>query len=197
MSIMLQLLLCVAMTLAALFSARRLTHIFQLESYQFRGYFKSVARQWKRTILPYAAVGAAMGVAGAAVCGEGVIKPERLRHIRQTVPGDGPIRNLVVDASRVHVVDVLGVIRPVLRLAGADELPRLHDDLPDAPLPHPGILPAAGVDPVHHHARHRLHAVFSLASRLALNEPRQQFPVGIGHIHPSCRCPSLCRMAGF
>lgn len=69
MSIMLQLLLCVAMTLAALFSARRLTHIFQLESYQFRGYFKSVARQWKRTILPYAAVGAAMGVAGAAVCG--------------------------------------------------------------------------------------------------------------------------------
>ena len=33
-------------------AARSLLHFFQLESYQFRGYFKTVLRQWKRAILP-------------------------------------------------------------------------------------------------------------------------------------------------
>ena len=37
-----------------LLAARRLTHYFQLESYQFYGYFKTVLRQWKRTLVPYA-----------------------------------------------------------------------------------------------------------------------------------------------
>ena len=33
-------------------SARVLLHYFQLESYQFRGYFRTVRRQWKRAFLP-------------------------------------------------------------------------------------------------------------------------------------------------
>ncbi len=31
-------------------------HYFQLESYQFRGYFQTIRRQWKKTILPCAAL---------------------------------------------------------------------------------------------------------------------------------------------
>lgn len=40
-------------TLAAcLLSARGLVHYFQLESYQFPGYFRTLARNWKRAVLP-------------------------------------------------------------------------------------------------------------------------------------------------
>ena len=37
---------------AMVLAARGLLHYFQLESYQFRGYFKTVLRQWKRAFLP-------------------------------------------------------------------------------------------------------------------------------------------------
>ena len=36
---------------AALLCARKLLHYFQLESYQFYGYFKTIGRQWKSAIL--------------------------------------------------------------------------------------------------------------------------------------------------
>ncbi len=42
---------------SALLCARRLLHYFQLESYQFYGYFKTIARQWKKTIVPFALLG--------------------------------------------------------------------------------------------------------------------------------------------
>lgn len=58
---------------------------------------------------------------------------------------------------------------------------RLHDDLSDAALPHAGVFAARGGHAVHHDARHRLHAVLPLAARLALDEPRQQLAVGVGH----------------
>lgn len=45
----------VAMVLAA----RVLLHYFQLESYQFQGYFKTVGRQWRRAFLPGLALNAA------------------------------------------------------------------------------------------------------------------------------------------
>ena len=40
-------------TFAAVCASRRLMHYFQLESYQFRGYFKTLLRQWKKAFLPY------------------------------------------------------------------------------------------------------------------------------------------------
>ena len=42
---------------AALLCARKLLHYFQLESYQFYGYFKTIGRQWKSAILPPAVLG--------------------------------------------------------------------------------------------------------------------------------------------
>ena len=42
---------------AALLCARKLLHYFQLESYQFYGYFKTITRQWKSAILPPAVLG--------------------------------------------------------------------------------------------------------------------------------------------
>lgn len=42
---------------AALLCARKLLHYFQLESYQFYGYFKTVLRQWKTAVLPPLALG--------------------------------------------------------------------------------------------------------------------------------------------
>lgn len=41
---------------AFLLSSRRLLHYFQLESYQFQGYFKTLFRQWKKAVLPYVLV---------------------------------------------------------------------------------------------------------------------------------------------
>ena len=43
-------------------AARALLHYFQLESYQFRGYFQTVLRQWRRSLLPGAALNAAFAV---------------------------------------------------------------------------------------------------------------------------------------
>ena len=45
---------CLCMAGGMILSARRLNHYFQLESYQFHGYFKTLRRQWKRAVLPYA-----------------------------------------------------------------------------------------------------------------------------------------------
>ncbi len=42
---------------ACVLSSRRLMHYFQLESYQFQGYAKTILRQWKRAILPYLLTG--------------------------------------------------------------------------------------------------------------------------------------------
>ncbi|MBR1607722.1 MAG: UDP-N-acetylmuramoyl-tripeptide--D-alanyl-D-alanine ligase [Clostridia bacterium] len=42
----------IAAAAAALLCARKLLHYFQLESYQFYGYFKTVLRQWKIAVLP-------------------------------------------------------------------------------------------------------------------------------------------------
>lgn len=47
----------IAAAAAALLCARRLLHYFQLESYQFYGYFKTVTRQWKIAVLPPIALG--------------------------------------------------------------------------------------------------------------------------------------------
>ena len=43
---------------AALLCARKLLHYFQLESYQFYGYFRTLGRQWKTAVLPPAVLGA-------------------------------------------------------------------------------------------------------------------------------------------
>jgi len=56
---------------AAILCARKLLHYFQLESYQFYGYFKTILRQWKRAILPPAALGCAFFLlkkTGDALC---------------------------------------------------------------------------------------------------------------------------------
>ncbi|CAN4013517.1 HTH-type transcriptional repressor yvoA, partial [Dysosmobacter welbionis] len=121
------------------------------------------------------------GKEGPAGGAEGVVKPQGIRHIRQAVARDGPVGDVIVDLFGSHVVDILGVVGAALRLAGADELIGLKDDIADAALPDPGILPALGVDPVHYNTGHRLHAVFTLSARLALDQARQQLPVGISH----------------
>ena len=92
-----------------------------------------------------------------------------------------------------HIIDVLRVIDPALHIACADELAGLQDDVADAPLPHARIFPAGSVHAVHHHARHRLHAVVTLAAGFTLDEPREEFSVGKCHCLTSFRflC-SLC-----
>ena len=50
---------CLCMAAGMLLSARRLTHYFQLESYQFHGYFKTLRRLWKRAALPCLGLGSA------------------------------------------------------------------------------------------------------------------------------------------
>lgn len=121
------------------------------------------------------------GEAAPALGAEGVIEPQGFRHFRQAVPRNGPVGNIIVNLLRPHVVYVLRIVRAALRLAGADKLVGLENNIADAALAHPCILPALGMDPVHHHPRHRLHAVLPLTARLAFNQTRQQLPVGISH----------------
>ena len=45
-------LLPISEAVAMVLAARVLLHYFQLESYQFQGYFKTVGRQWRRAFLP-------------------------------------------------------------------------------------------------------------------------------------------------
>ena len=47
----------VLITLCALLMSRRLLHVFQLESYQYHGYRKSVIRLYKRCVIPFALFG--------------------------------------------------------------------------------------------------------------------------------------------
>ncbi|MBR3743224.1 MAG: UDP-N-acetylmuramoyl-tripeptide--D-alanyl-D-alanine ligase [Clostridia bacterium] len=47
---------CLCMIAGIVLAARRLTHYFQLESYQFHGYFQTVIRQWKQAVIPYCAL---------------------------------------------------------------------------------------------------------------------------------------------
>lgn len=59
--------------------ARKLLHYFQLESYQFYGYTKTCARQWKKVVLPYAVLGAVwfmLTLAASLLCkaGSGLVK---------------------------------------------------------------------------------------------------------------------------
>lgn len=69
------LLVCLPALAAAggcLLCARKLLHYFQLESYQFYGYFKTLRRQWKKAVLPYAALGLIwllLCLGAHAVCG--------------------------------------------------------------------------------------------------------------------------------
>ena len=55
-----------ATALAMLLAQRSLMHDFQLESYQFPGYFRTLRRNWKRALLPGRHAG---GVLDAAVFG--------------------------------------------------------------------------------------------------------------------------------
>ena len=47
---------CLCMIGGMVLAARRLLHYFQLESYQFHGYFQTVNRQWRGAIAPYLAL---------------------------------------------------------------------------------------------------------------------------------------------
>ena len=132
---------------------------------------------------------------------EGIVEPQGFRHVRQAVPRDGPVGDFEVERLGAHVVDILGVVRAALGLAGAYELVGLEDDIADAALAHPGVLAAPCVDPVHDHAGHRFHPVCALAAGLALDQPGQQLPVGISHQYitllvTTILCPSCAAGAG-
>lgn len=48
---------CLCMGAGMLLAVRRLMHYFQLESYQFHGYFQTTKRQWKKAIVPFLILG--------------------------------------------------------------------------------------------------------------------------------------------
>ena len=44
--------ICIGIAAASLLASRSLMHYFQLESYQFAGYFRTLRRNWKKAVLP-------------------------------------------------------------------------------------------------------------------------------------------------
>ncbi len=101
--------------------------------------------------------------------GVGIIKPQRFPKVGQPVACDGPVGDVIMNLLGIHVVNVLKILPSAQGRAGAVELSRLEDDLPDGVVP--PIFPDAGADAVHHHRGHGPHAVVALAARFALNQP--------------------------
>ena len=64
-----RLLLVAGETAALVLAARLLLHYFQLESYQFQGYFRTVRRQWKKAFLP----GAVLALVFVGIAALGVL----------------------------------------------------------------------------------------------------------------------------
>ncbi len=52
MNTLVTLIICAGVAAASLLASRSLMHYFQLESYQFAGYFRTLRRNWKRVALP-------------------------------------------------------------------------------------------------------------------------------------------------
>lgn len=52
MSTLVTWIICIGIAVSSLLSARSLMHYFQLESYQFAGYFRTLKRNWQRAVLP-------------------------------------------------------------------------------------------------------------------------------------------------
>ena len=52
MSTLVTMIICAGIAAASLLASRSLMHYFQLESYQFAGYFRTLKRNWKRAVLP-------------------------------------------------------------------------------------------------------------------------------------------------
>ena len=52
MSTLVTWIICMGIAAASLLASRSLMHYFQLESYQFAGYFRTLKRNWKRAVLP-------------------------------------------------------------------------------------------------------------------------------------------------
>ena len=55
----------------------------------------------------------------------GIIEPQRLSKVGQSVAGDGPVRNVVVYLRGPHVIEVLRIVCAAQRGCCAVELPRL------------------------------------------------------------------------
>ena len=68
-------LLPISEAVAMVLAARVLLHYFQLESYQFQGYFKTVLRQWRRAFLPGLALNAAYVLCFLALSGLLSVEP--------------------------------------------------------------------------------------------------------------------------
>lgn len=68
-------LLPISEAVAMVLAARVLLHYFQLESYQFQGYFKTVGRQWRRAFLPGLALNAVYIVCFYAFSGLLYVEP--------------------------------------------------------------------------------------------------------------------------
>ena len=124
--------------------------------------------------LPVAHLG---GEPAPALRAEGIVKPQRLCHIGNAVPRDGPVGNVEVDLLRPHIENILGVVGAPFRFGGAHELVGLENDVADAAPAHPGVFPAPGVDPVHHHAGHGLHPLFPLSPSFTLDDPCQNLQI--------------------
>ena len=129
----------VGMTLAA----RLLLHYFQLESYQFQGYFKTVGRQWRRAFLPGLALNAAyvvsfLGLSGLLNAEPFFFLPLAFLQIvlgylfyRQAVKTSQKKKfALTARMKRLYVVLILvclaAVYLNIRGLGAADDLERMH-----------------------------------------------------------------------
>ncbi len=114
--------------------------------------------------------------------GVGVVEPQRFPKVGQPVAGDGPVGNVVVNLLGIHVVDVLQILLSAQHRAGAVELSRLEDDLPDGVVP--PVFADARPDPVHYYRRDGPHAIVALAAGLALNQPCKKLKLRhLSHLH--------------
>ena len=95
-----QILLALGVPVAMLFISRQLMHYFQLESYQFQGYFRTLWRQKKKVIWPLVLLAAASLV----VIFGGALVNEMLKPNTQNVVKYFKLMKLDMTKSRVKFV---------------------------------------------------------------------------------------------
>ncbi len=131
-----------------------------------------------RVIAPYTARGEIICTHRAVW----VVIKQRIANGTKCICRQNPVRNLVMDILRVHIVDILRVVCPANKFLQAGELAGLrHNGAEVSPIADPEKLSVRHVGPIFNHGSHRPHSGIALAACLAFDHPCQKLSGCIRH----------------
>lgn len=119
-----------------------------------------------RIIAPYTARGEIISAHRAVR----VVIKQRIANGTQRICRQNPVRNLVMDILRVHIVDILRVVCSINEFLHAGELAGLrHNGAEVSPIADPEKLSVRHIGPVFNHGSDRPHSGVALAACFAFD----------------------------